>query len=52
MLALEGKPKIVALRNEKGSYSYFGSQKLNAYIVALRNEKGSYSMLGLDVLVE
>ena len=36
-------PAIVALRNEKGSYSYIGRGKFKRSIVALRNEKGSYS---------
>ena len=34
---------IVALRNEKGSYSRFIDLLVFALIVALRNEKGSYS---------
>ena len=34
---------IVALRNEKGSYSYPLSTHTKSAIVALRNEKGSYS---------
>ena len=36
--------KIVALRNEKGSYSYNFILILFKTIVALRNEKGSYSV--------
>ena len=35
---------IVALRNEKGSYSLHHHPNADAYIVALRNEKGSYSL--------
>ena len=34
---------IVALRNEKGSYSAYGKCNSTKDIVALRNEKGSYS---------
>ena len=34
---------IVALRNEKGSYSGDKQRPNSAGIVALRNEKGSYS---------
>ena len=34
---------IVALRNEKGSYSRASSRLPKVLIVALRNEKGSYS---------
>ena len=34
---------IVALRNEKGSYSRYSVAVSIAPIVALRNEKGSYS---------
>ena len=34
---------IVALRNEKGSYSQEGITPTDKLIVALRNEKGSYS---------
>ena len=34
---------IVALRNEKGSYSKSLDTILDKSIVALRNEKGSYS---------
>ena len=42
------KPKgvintIVALRNEKGSYSISSIGLATSAIVALRNEKGSYS---------
>ena len=36
---------IVALRNEKGSYSLGQLQGIKGVIVALRNEKGSYSAL-------
>ena len=36
-------PNIVALRNEKGSYSPCGKKPEPKPIVALRNEKGSYS---------
>ena len=35
--------KIVALRNEKGSYSTSAAASMICLIVALRNEKGSYS---------
>ena len=38
---------IVALRNEKGSYSMPVVHTGVDYIVALRNEKGSYSMVML-----
>ncbi len=34
---------IVALRNEKGSYSEHLEWAITVVIVALRNEKGSYS---------
>ena len=34
---------IVALRNEKGSYSFYLQFDGESEIVALRNEKGSYS---------
>ena len=34
---------IVALRNEKGSYSRLKKSQKREAIVALRNEKGSYS---------
>ena len=34
---------IVALRNEKGSYSQSYGMETGRKIVALRNEKGSYS---------
>ena len=34
---------IVALRNEKGSYSKTQNISEEYFIVALRNEKGSYS---------
>ena len=37
--------KIVALRNEKGSYNIFAYQNTNKGIVALRNEKGSYNFV-------
>ena len=37
---------IVALRNEKGSYSPAFGCSNQAMIVALRNEKGSYSKNG------
>ena len=37
--------RIVALRNEKGSYSKTSDGGGNGGIVALRNEKGSYSVL-------
>ena len=39
--------KIVALRNEKGSYNPFGYPHWFSFIVALRNEKGSYNGLFL-----
>ena len=35
--------KIVALRNEKGSYNVAFRATTKAIIVALRNEKGSYN---------
>ena len=35
----ETAPRIVALRNEKGSYNTGGSGQSGATIVALRNEK-------------
>ena len=35
--------KIVALRNEKGSYNSEMANFLKFCIVALRNEKGSYN---------
>ena len=35
--------KIVALRNEKGSYNQVSCKSCSAIIVALRNEKGSYN---------
>ena len=35
--------RIVALRNEKGSYNTFVNDDNRARIVALRNEKGSYN---------
>ena len=35
--------KIVALRNEKGSYNVFPEYVFVRDIVALRNEKGSYN---------
>ena len=35
--------KIVALRNEKGSYNCDLNWLLTGQIVALRNEKGSYN---------
>ena len=37
------KNGIVALRNEKGSYSHNVMPSGEGVIVALRNEKGSYS---------
>ena len=37
---------IVALRNEKGSYSRLKKSQKREAIVALRNEKGSYSKNG------
>ena len=36
--------KIVALRNEKGSYNDEGARVCGNDIVALRNEKGSYKI--------
>ena len=36
--------KIVALRNEKGSYNITIPNAISTYIVALRNEKGSYNI--------
>ena len=42
--------KIVALRNEKGSYNRYNCVEVMVDIVALRNEKGSYnSILYLSV---
>ena len=35
--------RIVALRNEKGSYNFNVFKLFSIYIVALRNEKGSYN---------
>ena len=35
--------KIVALRNEKGSYNKSNKPAISFTIVALRNEKGSYN---------
>ena len=35
--------KIVALRNEKGSYNRKSDTGKSRLIVALRNEKGSYN---------
>ena len=37
------KPRIVALRNEKGSYNGIADIGTTMAIVALRNEKGSYN---------
>ncbi len=37
------KHRIVALRNEKGSYNYPCPSPSRPSIVALRNEKGSYN---------
>ena len=42
-LLLFRQGSIVALRNEKGSYSEMTSTGKGMVIVALRNEKGSYS---------
>ena len=39
---------IVALRNEKGSYSKLLASFLSQFIVALRNEKGSYSSFSCE----
>ena len=36
--------KIVALRNEKGSYNTVSTKYFLGGIVALRNEKGSYNV--------
>ena len=36
-------PRIVALRNEKGSYNLPKGVQIEKIIVALRNEKGSYN---------
>ncbi len=36
--------KIIALRNEKGSYNRFCYLVLVCRIIALRNEKGSYNI--------
>ena len=35
--------KIIALRNEKGSYNLQHILSKMSYIIALRNEKGSYN---------
>ena len=35
--------KIIALRNEKGSYNSLIASILTKAIIALRNEKGSYN---------
>ena len=35
--------RIVALRNEKGSYNGINQDLIYLSIVALRNEKGSYN---------
>ena len=35
--------RIIALRNEKGSYNMEMMYELNYLIIALRNEKGSYN---------
>ena len=43
MYGLNAMSYIVALRNEKGSYSYLPWYIQIVSIVALRNEKGSYS---------
>ena len=40
---------IVALRNEKGSYSIQCVSTSQTTIVALRNEKGSYSLVRYTV---
>ena len=37
------RAKIVALRNEKGSYNLLQARAQLLLIVALRNEKGSYN---------
>ena len=39
---------IVALRNEKGSYSKHCFSEILKFIVALRNEKGSYSKAAIS----
>ena len=44
--AMEHNTKIIALRNEKGSYNCFHIKKIPCIIIALRNEKGSYNMGG------
>ena len=41
---------IVALRNEKGSYSSYSITIDEVDIVALRNEKGSYSEMALNTM--
>ena len=46
MIVVEEVRRIVALRNEKGSYSVCQPLGNIALIVALRNEKGSYSTGG------
>ena len=43
MSSLKNWVKIVALRNEKGSYNVFCTTCTVPLIVALRNEKGSYN---------
>ena len=44
-MAYECSRCIVALRNEKGSYSGANDVSMYLIIVALRNEKGSYSTI-------
>ena len=41
--------KIVALRNEKGSYNHISGGLSFILIVALRNEKGSYNLTNRGV---
>ena len=44
MILITQSPKIVALRNEKGSYNVCNGACCAVQIVALRNEKGSYNI--------
>ena len=41
--ATQHTQRIVALRNEKGSYNRLPAVRYLPHIVALRNEKGSYN---------
>ena len=44
--------RIVALRNEKGSYNLHLVTFRHCLIVALRNEKGSYNPDKVDIIVK